>query len=312
MKDATRILTRHPDNPLIDPKDFEGFSAIFNPAPAVHDGETILLCSATSFRNVNDGHTRVARSRDGLRFELDDAPLFDLTGREYPFDICCKHPIDPRLTKIDDMWYLITPTACGDFDAPCAILGRTKDFRDYELLDIIAPPRNRGASLFPEKIGGLYYKLDRPGGGDGVKGTIWLSSSPDLIHWGRYRPVIQPYNFWNRIKIGPTPPIKTDRGWLVIIHGVWKPCDGPHYYLGAMLLDLEEPTKVIGKTQSWLLAPERDYETRGRVDNVVFACGALADAEEDELRLYYGAADTRICLATGSLSEVVQACVDEI
>ncbi|WP_298840239.1 glycoside hydrolase family 130 protein [Clostridium sp.] len=174
-------------------------------------------------------------------------------------------------------------------------------------------PRNRGASLFSEKIGGKYYKLDRPGGGDGSTGDIWISASEDFIHWGEFKPVLAAgYRFWNVEKIGPTPPIKTDKGWIVIIHGVFSPAGGTYYYLGAILLDLDEPWKVIGKTNSYILAPEMDYEKHGNCDNTVFACGAIADYDKDQIRLYYGACDNYICLATGCLSELVDACIKEI
>ena len=120
------------------------------------------------------------------------------------------------------------------------------------------------------------------------------------------------YVRWGTQKIGPTPPIRTASGWLVIVHGVFRPCDGPHYSIGAILLDLEDPCRVIGKTTSFLLTPEEPYETNGLVDNVVFPCGAIADERGDELHLYYGAADTCICLATGSLSAVIEACKQQI
>ncbi len=164
--------------------------------------------------------------------------------------------------------------------------------------------------MFPEKIGGVYYKLDRPGGGAGSGGDIWISSSPDLIHWGNFRPVLAAgYRFWNTQKIGPTPPIKTDRGWLDMIHGVCRPAGGTYYYIGAILLDQEEPWKVIGKTNSYLMMPEEPWEQHGNCDNTIFPCGAIADYENDRIRLYYGACDQSICLATGSLSQTVEACL---
>lgn len=112
--------------------------------------------------------------------------------------------------------------------------------------------------------------------------------------------------------MGPTPPIKTPQGWLAITHNVMTSCDGTHYSIGAIFLDLNDPTKVIGKTSSWLLYPEEDYETRGLVGNVVFPRGALVDEEKDKIRLYYGAADTRVALATGSLIATIEACQREI
>lgn len=312
MKDATRILKRHPANPIIKPEDYPGVYTIFNPSPAIYRGKTILLLSMAYWKSRTP-ETRVARSDDGIHFQIADKPFINLDNLPYPYNIVNRNVIDSRVTKIDDTYYILTPISTAEFDTAVTIMGRTKDFETYELLDIVALPRNRGVSLFPEKIQGKYYRLDRPGAGTGCFGTIWLGSSPDLLHWGSFRPLLTPgYAKWSSTKIGPTPPIRTKKGWLAIVHGVRTPCDGAHYYIGAILLDLENPTKIIGKTMSYLLMPEMDYETRGTVDNVVFPCGALADEAKDELRLYYGGADTRICLATGSLQEVVDACIEEI
>ena len=120
------------------------------------------------------------------------------------------------------------------------------------------------------------------------------------------------YTTWAWHKIGPTPPIRTDRGWLEILHGVTSSCAGARYLIGAALLDLADPAKVVGKTRSYLLAPLAPYEQNGRVPNVVFPCGAIADHEQDRLRVYYGAADTSVCLATGSIREIVDACLREL
>lgn len=314
MKDATRILKRHPQNPLIHVKDYPGIAQIYNPAPVKFNDETLLLVSvvehgATKGYGRDVGQTRIARSKDGIRFELGTENFIDVQATGMPWDLY-HHFIDNRVTKIDDWYYIITPVMVKDYDSPVGMLGRTKDFKTYERIDIITQPKNRGASLFPEKINGKYYKLDRPGGGDGSNGDIWISASTDLIHWGEFKPVIAAgYRFWNVQKIGPTPPIKTDKGWLDIIHGVFSPAGGTYYYIGAILLDLEEPWKVIGKINSFLLGPEMDYERHGNCDNTVFPCGAIADYDKDELRLYYGACDQYICLATGSLSEVVDACI---
>lgn len=317
MKDATRILKRHPNNPLLHVKDFPGVAQIYNPSPVKFGDETILLVSVVEHaakkgygRDV--GQTRVARSKDGIHFELGTENFIDTQAEGLPWDLY-HHFIDNRVTRIEDWYYIITPVMVHGFDSPVGMLGRTKDFKTYERLDIISQPKNRGASLFPEKINGKYYKLDRPGGGDGSNGDIWISASPDLIHWGEFKPVLAAgYRFWNVQKIGPTPPIKTEKGWLDIIHGVFTPAGGTYYYIGAMLLDLEEPWKVIGKTNSYILGPEEDYERHGNCDNTVFPCGAIADYELDQLRLYYGSCDNYICLATGSLSELVQACLDGI
>lgn len=317
MKDATKILKRYPANPVIDPRDYPGICNITNPTPVFHNGETILLLSVFEFaaksgygRDV--GQTRIARSKDGIHFEIESENFIDVQSNEHHYSLY-HHFVDNRVTRIGDEYYIITPVMVHGFDSPVGMLGKTKDFKTYERIDIITQPRNRGASLFPEKIGGKYWKLDRPGGGDGSSGDIWISCSPDLVHWGGFKPVLASnYRFWNAQKIGPTPPIKTDKGWLDIIHGVFTPAGGTYYYIGAILLDMDEPWKVIGKTNSYLLKAEEEYEKHGNCDNTVFPCGAIAHYDRDELHLYYGAADSSVCLATGSLSEIVQACIDEI
>lgn len=316
-KDATLILQRHPANPIMHVKDYPGVAQLYNPSPVQFGDETILLVSVVEHaakrgygRDV--GETRVARSSNGINFELDTVNFIDTQSDKFPYSLY-HHFIDNRVTKIGDTYYIITPVMVHGFQDPVGMLGRTKDFKTYERIDIITQPSNRGASLFSEKINGKYYKLDRPGAGANGGCDIWISSSPDLLHWGSFKPVLAPnYRFWNGHKIGPTPPIKTDKGWLTIIHGVFKPAGGTYYYIGAMLLDLEQPWKVIGRTNSYLLGPEESYEQHGNCDNTVFPCGAIADYANDELRLYYGACDNYICLATGKLSEVVDACIKEI
>lgn len=312
-QDATRLFKRHPANPLLRIADHPGIAQLFNPAPVRLGNRILLLVSVVTFRadGVDGGETRLAESSDGIRFKLADRPFITLPDR-FPFDTINRHLIDNRVTKIDDTYYIVTPVMNERFDGPSAVLGRTKDFTNYEAVDIITQPRNRGASLFPEKIGGKYWKIDRPGGGPNSYCTMWLSSSPDLVHWGAFRPLLYPgYKFWNSGRLGPTPPIRTDHGWLVFIHGQWAPVGGKQYYIGAILLDLRDPTKIIGRTSSYLLAPEMDYERHGVCANAVFPCGALADYERDELWLYYGGADTCVCLAIGSLSATVEACLRE-
>lgn len=311
--DATQILKRHPANPIITPRDIPGTMATFNPSPALHNGQTVLLVSAYEFTPPKGGRgSWVARSDDGVHFRIASKPLIDLADAPPPFNRLTCSMIDNRITPIDGSFYMMTP-AFMNGEGPFVLLGKTDDFEKYEPIELVSLPPNRGASMFPEKINGKYFRLDRPGA-QRIGGSIWIAESPDMIHWGRHRPLIKAgYAFWNRIKIGPTPPIKTPQGWLVIVHGVmaWSEVGG-HYYIGAMLLDLDDPSRVIGLTQSWLLAPETEYERHGQVNNVVFPCGAIAKPEKDELWLYYGAADQFVGLATGSLSAVVEACLKRI
>ena len=297
-------LKRHPENPLIKPCDFPGAEAILNPGQTIFDGKTILLVSiihrSDHYRGKQGVTTHVAESTDGIHFKINPAPFIQ--------------GMDTRITRIGDDYYIIypAPSTWGTF----AMLSRTRDFNNIEYMETISLPDNRIPCLFPEKINGKYMRVDRPyrvAPNDFHEfGNLWLSSSPDLIHWGCHRPLLRPgYTRWAQTKIGPTPPIKTEAGWLMIIHGVSRSCTGHRYALGAILMDEKDPTKILGKTKSHILAPYEQYELCGTVPNVVFSCGAIPDYDKDQIRVYYGCSDTCIGLATGSLSELVNACLME-
>ncbi|MCK4401062.1 glycoside hydrolase family 130 protein [bacterium] len=302
------ILKRYSGNPIIKPKDFPGAQAIMNPGQTMYDGKTILLVSVVHRSGLYRGKevgstTHVAESTDGIHFEINPDPF--LQG------------IDTRVTKIEDTYYIVNPGGPGGWGT-YGVLHKTKDFKKCEYIETISLPDNRVPSLFPEKIKGKYMRVDRPYRVNTPLwtgfGNLWISSSPDLIHWGCHRPLLKAGegNCWGGIKIGPTPPIKTEAGWLMITHGVSASTCGLRYRLGAILMDLDDPTKIIGKTRSYILAPYEQYELCGRVPNVVFTCGAIPDYDKDQIRVYYGCADTCIGLATGSLSELVNACLKEL
>jgi beta-1,4-mannooligosaccharide/beta-1,4-mannosyl-N-acetylglucosamine phosphorylase len=297
------LLKRHEANPILSPRDFPGppADALFNCGQVLFEGRTVLLLSVVlSGDPVPRIH--VAESEDGLRFTIRPEP-FITQHPDAPFHDLDTWPIDTRVTRIGEVYYIIRPGFQN-----VAFLHRTKDFRTHEFIDIVALPGNRVPCLFPEKIGGAYARLDRPQVGRRSQGEIWLSYSPDLVHWGRHRFVLEGFNDWCGTKIGPTPPIRTEAGWLEIIHGVSHNCSNYRYCLGAALLDLEDPTKVIGHMKSYLLCPDTLYEHIGRVPDVVFTCGAIADLATRRLRVYYGAADTCIGLAEGNVDEIIDAC----
>ena len=302
------VMKKYEGNPIIQPTDIENAYATFNCGQTMCNGQTILLV-AVIFKNDPIPQIHVARSDDGIHFEIEKEPFITRAKTPHitPLD---EWVIDPRVTYVpeDDMYYIMRPM---NSEWGCsAMMGRTKDFKTFEEMDIISLPNNRVPCLFPGKINGKYARLDRPyaPGSGNECGPIWLSYSEDLIHWGEHRPVLKPWIHWNKNKIGPTPPIKTDDGWLVIIHGVLNSCSDSRYSIGAVLLDLEDPSKVIGKANSCILTPTEPYEFHGTVPNVVFPCGAIADIEEDRLRIYYGCADTYIGLATGKLSKIIKMC----
>lgn len=330
LRGSENIMHRNKENPIITVDDFPvPAHAVFNCGQTMYNGQTILLIAAYYKEARPSGSTtgiHVAKSNDGIHFEIEKEPLFD--KREWagncPGNFDC-WVIDPRVTKIDDTYYIVRPAESVEVGV-AALLEKTKDFKTCEFVDCISLPSNRVPCLFPEKIGGYYVRLDRPFNQheneepecvpdtEKQKAGIWVSYSPDLVFWGKHRPLIYPeaipnYANW---KMGPTPPIKTKDGWLEIIHGVYKENGEFCYSIGAMLLDLENPQKIIGVTRDWILTPTEPYETNGRVDNVVFPCGAIADIETDTIRIYYGAADTCIGLATGKLSELIAACKNGI
>ena len=165
--------------------------------------------------------------------------------------------------------------------------------------------------MFPRKIGGKFAMLSRPSDtGHTAFGDIFYSESPDLEYWGHHRHVMSPAPFevsaWQCMKIGAGPvPIETEDGWLLIYHGVLRSCNGYVYAFGSALLDLEQPWKVIYRTEPYLLSPQRLYEQVGDVPNVAFPCAALSDADTGRIAIYYGGADTVICMAFCKVDEVI-------
>jgi predicted GH43/DUF377 family glycosyl hydrolase len=239
-------------------------------------------------------HLRLARSRDGVHFSVDPSPaLFPATEYEtYGIE-------DPRITQIGDEYYAnyVGVSALGIVTC----LARTRDFRTWERLGVIFPPDNKDVEIFPERIGGKYYALHRPSTSAFGRPEIWLAESPDLLCWGGHRRLVgQRANGWEDGRIGGSAvPFRTGRGWLAIYHAASR---ANRYVLAALLLDLDQPWKVIARSQRPILEPQADYETTGFFANVVFSCGALC--EDGLVRIYYGAADTCMALAEIPLAEI--------
>jgi beta-1,4-mannooligosaccharide/beta-1,4-mannosyl-N-acetylglucosamine phosphorylase len=209
------------------------------------------------------------------------------------------------VTWLEDRYYL---TWCNGYHGPTIGVAYTRDFATFHGLENAFLPFNRNGVLFPRRIGGCYAMLSRPSdNGHTPFGDIFYSESPDLVHWGRHRHVLGTIPLtWQSTKVGAGPtPIETAEGWLVLYHGALTSCNGFVYSMGAALLDLEQPWHVIGRSAEYLLSPRTPYEQVGDVPNVVFPCAALVDEELDRLSVYYGAADTVVCLAHGRLSEVL-------
>jgi beta-1,4-mannooligosaccharide/beta-1,4-mannosyl-N-acetylglucosamine phosphorylase len=188
-------------------------------------------------------------------------------------------------------------------------LGRTKDFRTFTRMPNPMMPYNRNGVLFPRKVGGKYLLLSRPSdSGHTPFGNIYISESPDLVHWGHHRFVMGNGGpgWWQGTKVGAGPiPIETSEGWLLLYHGVSFTCNGFVYSFGAAILDINDPSRVLFRTRDYLLTPEKPYETTGFVPNVAFPCATLSDAPTGRIAIYYGAADTYTAVAFAQVDELI-------
>ena len=244
-------------------------------------------------------HLRVARSSDGNHFTIDPEPtIVSATPlEEYGVE-------DPRITRFGDVFH-ITYVAVSRLGITTARL-TTTDFRSFERHGTMLEPDQKDVVLFPEQVGGRYLALTRPMPGSfGRVLGIWLSESDDLVHWGNPRPIAQPRSgTWDEMRIGASlVPIRVDGGWLEIYHGADR---DNRYGVGALLLDAGDPTKVLGRTDRPLLAPEAEYELDGFLHDVVFPSGHV-DLGDGDIRVYYGAADTSVCAADMAIDDVLSA-----
>jgi len=299
------LLHRWERNPIITTLDVPyRCNTVFNCSPVKIDGQYRMILRIEGQQGFS--FFALARSGDGLHFELDRTPCM-LPATEEPFRSWEENGIeDPRITALEGTYYILYTAACG-YGHRIA-LARTDDFETFTRMGLISPPGNKDGVLFPEKINGLYARLDRPIARD--IGAVWISYSPDLLHWGRSELVFGPRErFWDSYRVGASaPPIRTEHGWLEIYHGVKMTSGGPIYRIGTAMLDLENPARVLGRCLAPILAPREEYERIGDIGNVTFASGAIVEPN-GEIRVYYGAADTAICVATGDMKEVIASCL---
>ena len=283
------VLNCHGDTPCIDILEFDRTDAGIR----CHDPRKIFTPDRTYLTTIS--HLRLARSKDGRHFAVDPLPALMPDRPEEAFGL-----EDPRITEIDGTFY-ITYKSVSEIGITVS-LAVTRDFVHFEKRGIIFGPENMDVVIFPEQIGGRYMALHRPVSLNIAAMNMWLASSPDLISWGDHRFVmgIRPGN-WDGGRIGAgAVPVRTEHGWLEIYHGA-TPTD--RYSLGAVLLDLHEPHKVIARADEPLIHPEALYELDGFMPNVVFSAGALADG--DNMTIYYGAADETMAAAEVSISEIL-------
>jgi beta-1,4-mannooligosaccharide/beta-1,4-mannosyl-N-acetylglucosamine phosphorylase len=329
-------MLRHSRNPVLSARDVPYPSALtFNAGVVRHAGRYLMVfrndyghTGAGEFAGTNIG---LATSPDGIAWTVEPRPILAeqevraefqrLMGHRYAPDFV-RRIYDPRLTVIEDRVYM-----CFAIDTAHGICGgvaTTEDFHRFRWLSVSAPD-NRNMVLFPRRIGGNFVRLERPMPvymrDNAEDFPIWCAESPDLVFWGRHRPVLGvdevPYA---NSKIGPAaPPIETTRGWLVTIHAVkrdpkhrlkgWEPKGWfKTYYAGLMLLDLHNPSRVIGLMREPLLTPETAYELDGFRGSVIFPCGLILEPS-GEVKMYYGTADTSVALATAHVDDLLARCL---
>lgn len=297
-------MSRYGKNPILTKKmvPFQ-VNSIFNPGAVKYMNKYILLCRV----EMPNGRSSfvIAESNNGYDFQVNDKPCLtpDVHGEFYKY---VQWGIeDPRITNVGEVYY-ITYTGYSEY-MPLVMLSETKDFKSFKIHGPISEPSNKDSAIFPEKINGYYWKVDRPSAEK--RRDIWISKSPDLIHWGSPKFLMEPLaGTWENDKIGSSSqPIKTKKGWLMLYHGVRGFGISSTYRLGALLMDLEKPWIVKARTQEPILSPEFDYERVGDVMNVVFSNGWIVE-ENGDVKIYYSGADTNICLAETTINYLLSVC----
>jgi len=300
LRVAERPIGKHPDITLTgvyDVNEGELVAKEFSksdPENDFSDPRLIITPRGTYLTSIS--HLRLARSKDAINFEIEDAPAIQPANDYETFGL-----EDPRISLIDGTYYINYIGVCPFGVTTC--LASTKDFNTFERHGVIFSPDNKDVVLFPKRVEGKYYALHRPVSPLFGKQEVWIAESPDLRCWGNHRYLMGPRpGYWDEIKIGAgAVPFKIEQGWLEIYHGADR---NNRYCLGAVLLDSKKLWKVIARTERPIFEPEAEYECNGFFGNVVFSCGLLC--EDDKLKIYYGAADTVICYAELSLEETIK------
>jgi predicted GH43/DUF377 family glycosyl hydrolase len=301
-----KLFHRHKSNPILTVADWPyPANSVFNPAATLLlDGTTLLLCRVEDRRGHS--HLCVARSANGVDgWQIDPRPTLLADPEHFPEEVWGIE--DPRITYLPELSKYAIVYAAYSRGGPGVALALTEDFAYFERYGMIMPPEDKDAALFPHRIGGYWALIHRPVGGLGAH--MWMSYSPDLRHWGSHKLMLEARRggWWDANKIGLSPPpIETPQGWLVIYHGVRQTAAGCLYRLGLALFDLHAPERCLKRSSEWIFGPKEPYERRGDVDNVVFPCGYTVAPDSDTINLYYGAADSSIALATGSVRTILE------
>lgn len=299
------LFRRDDNNPILRAADWPyPAHSVFNPgAVRLPDGTTLLLCRVEDRRGHS--HLCAARSSDGVSgWVVDPEPTLRPDPEHFPEELWGIE--DPRITFVDELGkYAVAYTAYSR-GGPGVALALTHDFRTFERLGLVMQPDDKDAALLPRRIDGNFALLHRPIADSGAH--VWMSFSPDLRNWGSHKLLLQARRgaWWDANKVGLSPPlIETPRGWLMLYHGVRQTASGHLYRLGVALLDLEKPYQCLLRGDEWMFGPEASYEREGDVANVTFPCGYTLGSDGDTINLYYGAADSSVALARGSIRQLL-------
>ena len=302
LRTGRDVIHRYTGNPLITIEDVAfRCSDIWNAGVVRFRDEYLLLLTVETLEGL--GSIYLARGKDGYHFSVESAPFMTASEQE-PFAQYESFGIrDPRISEIDGTYYIAY--VADSENGKRVGLARTEDFQSVERMNFVSEPDTKSGALFARKISGRYAMLQRPSAG----GSIWISYSDDLTYWGSSTVVITPRcGYWDSTRVGAAgPPIEIDQGWMLIYYGEKDTTAGPLVRLGAAVLDRDDPSRVIARSNIPILAPREKYERIGDVGNVVFSCGALLEGN-GEVKVYYGASDSCICLGVGLLDNIVRVC----
>lgn len=301
-----QIVIRYKENPILTKDDVPYSVATVHNAGVVKYNDEYIMLFRSHLRNGRS-IIGIAKGKDGYNFKVEPQP-FLTPSTDSIFGEYEEYGVeDVRISQINDE-FLLTYSAYSRHGVRIG-LAKTRDFKTVERISLITQADLRNVVIFPEKINGQYVRLDRPHS-EISKWSIWVSYSPDLIHWGNSKVIMKPETYhWDEMKIGPgATPIKTSRGWLNIYHGVFETMSGVVYRLGVALHDLNDPSIILGVADEWILQPEDPWEVTGYVPNVVFTCGAVPE-DDGSIKIYWGGADSVMCVGSANINELIDLCI---
>ncbi|MHB1421517.1 MAG: glycoside hydrolase family 130 protein [Bacillota bacterium] len=303
------LFRRHPDNPILTAQNWPyPAHTVFNPGATIFNGKVLLLARVEDRRGFS--HLTKAVSEDGVgNWNIDKLPTLEPNPVYHPEELWGIE--DPRITYLTELGKWAVTYVAYSHDGPLVALALTEDFVHFERLGAVMPPEDKDAALFPRRINGKWALIHRPVASNYGPGMhIWVSYSDDLARWDGDRQVVMNARrggWWDGSRIGLcAPPIETSEGWLLLYHGVRQTAAGSIYRLGLSLLDLDNPNRVLHRSDEWIFGPVESYEREGDVADVVFSCGWVLDDKTGILKMYYGGADTCIALATATLSDLLE------